>query len=625
VSEISLRHSPHLQFDNRVVVCYTFLNTHTGEEMTHFTTKESFDSTRSPEWLKVSSEITGMVNAWSGRGDLIASAGPFMSPQAPACFNPNSAEVEVNTSAVFGAGATPSMVDGISDRSMQFEFPEGTGAIYHEALHARYSRWSIPDANKALKPQEFDAIMTLEESRIEARGVSDNPKNKVFLRASALSLVVSDMTSTAESLSSVSQAGRLAGLLMSRVDAGVLDADDIIAVAPVIERILGEEVITKLRGVWSEFQSHTYDANALPLYDLAREWVRILNEKAKEVGEETPEERQQAFAEMMSALAEDAEATAIQAMGEASDQQQSEEWAEIASSSAKSAQEQREHRAEADKVFRKKEVKEDGEAETSRSRSRLSESRPPSSKERASAVKVAQLLEKAKYRERSETVIKSIIPPGRLRTRALVQNSALKAKGVNQQVEAWRRTARKHTEDPTLTIGVMVDISGSMSMAMQPMAVTAWVLSEAGRRVQANSAMVYYGSDVFPTLKKGQHLTEVKVFTAPDNTEKFDRAFKALNGELSLLNGSGARLLVIASDGQYVEPEREKARQWVKSCTDNGVAVVWLEYDGYQNHVKQLLRNDKVEIVSVSKDVTASAEVIGKASARALERITAGI
>ena len=84
---------------------------------------------------------------------------------------------------------------------------------------------------------------------------------------------------------------------------------------------------------------------------------------------------------------------------------------------------------------------------------------------------------------------------------------------------------------------------------MQPMASVAWILSEATRRVQGRAAMVYYGNNVFPTLKPGQHLDRVKVYSAPDMTEKFDKAFKALNGGLNLLNGSGALLLVVVSDG----------------------------------------------------------------------------
>jgi hypothetical protein len=115
-----------------------------------------------------------------------------------------------------------------------------------------------------------------------------------------------------------------------------------------------------------------------------------------------------------------------------------------------------------------------------------------------------------------------------------------------------------------------------MSSAMHPMASTAWIMSEAVRRVQGRCAMVYYGSDVFPTLKAGQRLKEVSVYSAPDGTEQFDRAFRSLDGSLNLLNGTGARLLVVVSDGHYTPEETEMAKRWLKACTRNGVAVLWL-------------------------------------------------
>jgi hypothetical protein len=104
-------------------------------------------------------------------------------------------------------------------------------------------------------------------------------------------------------------------------------------------------------------------------------------------------------------------------------------------------------------------------------------------------------------------------------------------------------------------------------------------MSEAVRRVQGKSAMVYYGNEVFPTLKPGQHLSEVKVWSALDGTEKFDEAFRALDGALNLLNGSGARLLVVTSDGAYTADQSDKARKWVKRCQEAGVAVLWLPFD----------------------------------------------
>jgi hypothetical protein len=232
------------------------------------------------------------------------------------------------------------------------------------------------------------------------------------------------------------------------------------------------------------------------------------------------------------------------------------------------------------------------------------------------------MLEKAKYRDRSETEISSIVPPGRLRMRSAVQASALKSKGLQSHAEPWRRTVRKHVDDPTLTIGVMVDISGSMGAAMQPMAVTAWVLSEATRRVQGKAAMVYFGNSVFPTLKPGQHLDRVTVYSAPDMTEKFDRAFKALNGGLNLLGGSGARMLVVVSDGEYPEAEKQAARRWVGECGRAGVGVLWITMNGRGMYAKTIIAGTPAVTVDVTgpAPVTAANE-IGSAAVKALAAV----
>jgi len=114
---------------------------------------------------------------------------------------------------------------------------------------------------------------------------------------------------------------------------------------------------------------------------------------------------------------------------------------------------------------------------------------------------------------------------------------------------------------------------------MEPMATTAYVMSAAAQRIQAKTAMVYYGNDVFPTLRVGERITEVKTYSAPDGTEKFDKAFQAIDGTLDLLYGQGARLLVVVSDGHYTAPEGKAAQRWMRRCAEEGVAVVWLPFD----------------------------------------------
>jgi hypothetical protein len=169
----------------------------------------------------------------------------------------------------------------------------------------------------------------------------------------------------------------------------------------------------------------------------------------------------------------------------------------------------------------------------------------------------------------------------------------------------------------------MVDISGSMSSAMEPMAVTAWVMSEAVRRVQGRAAMVYYGTGVFPTLKPGQHLSEVTVYSAPDGTERFEKAFKALDGSLNLLNGVGARLLVIVSDLCYTHEETKNARRWLDECERLGVGVMVVSPLA-SDDARRLLNSSSTKSVQLVEKITSAADVatqIGSAAARALESV----
>lgn len=577
------------------------------------------------EWLAVGSQIGDLANQWALRNDIVAYVGPGAGGPAPACFSPMLAEIEVNVNAAFGKGVDPERLatEDLRNRSVQFDYPKAVGAIYHEALHARFSRWSLVEAMSDLTSEEYQAINLLEESRIEAAGVEAMPGNRSFLRACALEIVVADAGDDLDKLTSTAAAAHLAALTLARVDAGVLQRSDVEAIADVLEVFLGEELLTKLRSIWNRFQMHDNHYVASPnLYDLAREWVETVKDAQKERGEKTQEEQdaetKKLIEEMMDALSEAADAAAIGSAGELADQQTAEEWAEIVGTKSMASKEKAANKKTADDVFSKGTGPMPGQS----TGSRLMEKRQPTTPERAAAVKVAQMLEKAKYRERSLTEINSVIPPGRLRTRAVVQGAALKAKGVMNDTEPWRRNVRRHTDDPTLTIGVMVDISGSMSAAMEPMAVTAWVMSEAAKRVQARAAMVYYGQDVFPTLKPGQHLDQVHVYTAPDGTEKFNKAFKALDGGLNLLNGSGARLLVVVSDGCYTPDEIEHAERWVKRCQAEGVAVLWLPFDR-SSYAKRITRGTDAVVLEGTLDPAAAAIEIGQAAARALEKTTA--
>ena len=586
------------------------------------------------EWLPTGARIGELVNTWAGRSDIVAYVGPGAGGPTPACFNPICAEVEINIDAAFGKGITPEMIGDLTNRDNLFEWPRASGAIFHEALHARYSRYSLEAAQKELSKYEFQAFMSLEESRIEKHGVDNFPANRVFLRACALEIVLHDIQEQTEQHLShgVRSIAGLAALTCARVDAGSLDTEDIEEIKAIVIEHLGQDVYDSIRQIWIKFQSHDNHTDPKYLYELAREWEKILSQLAKETGEQ-PEVGMPAdkgililidavMEDLKEAIEEAASNVAIATGDEVQEQEQKEDWQKVVDLRSKAARQQRDHEQVAHDVFSKSTT----EINSTGSGSLLKETRSPTPAERSAAVKIAQLLEKAKYRERDETEIQSILPPGRLRTRAVVQQAAYKAQGSMMNAEPWRRTVRKHTDDPTLKVGVMVDISGSMSAAMEPMAATAWAMSEAARRVQGRCAMVYYGSGVFPTLKPGQHLDQVNVYTAPDATEKFDKAFKSLDGSLGLLQSTGARLLVVVSDGVYTETELDNAKHWVRECERNGVAVLWLSYEneGYNPHrgyLEKITEGTATVVLNNLKDPAAAALQIGQSAAKALEKI----
>ena len=587
--------------------------------MAHLKMGETKAQATPVEWLKIGRDIGYMANKWSLRDDLVAYVGPGAGGPAPACYSPTQAEVEVNVDVAFAKGITPDEIGDITLRKTQYEFPKATGAIMHEAFHARFSQWSMPKAYEELEKDEYNALVLLEESRIEYQGLKSMATARPFLRACAMEIVIGDTKEGMENETQTQSLTNLVGLVFARIDAGVLEEHEVFTITEMIVNQLGEKVVEQLRTIARSAQLHENHKDATELYPLAKEWARIVRETAKERGDEQkpesgkgiPSEIMEAIMEALSEASEEVMANNFSDLG---DQEQIEDMREEVKAKSSDAKEQNENREVANQVFSK--ASGPGQSKTN---SRLVEQRQPTSAELSASVRIGQWLEKAKYRERDEHEIASIVPPGRLRSKAILQNVALKSRGVNQRVEPFRRTVRKHTDDPTLNVGIMVDISGSMGSAMKPMATTAWVMSSAVNRIQGNCAMVYYGNDVFPTLKIGQKLSEVNVYSASDGTEKFSKAFQALDGALNLLHGNGARLLVVVSDGEYSGDEVPKSKEIVAKCKEAGVAILWLPFDSGRG--ARDIGGDYAEIVLGINQPEEASEIIGRSAERVMTRI----
>lgn len=605
--------------------------------MAHYKIGKSRLATRTgatpPEWYSTCSSIGECVNTWSGRNDLVVYGGEDTAQgQASAAFYGDIAEIELNLGKLFGEFTKPEQIGSFLSKDTHYEFPTATGAIYHEALHARYTTWDLDELQERVKSQAVaQAFMGLEESRIEALGAKLIPGNKVFLRSSGLELALEDLSEDyLNSMGDSWQVAQLSLLSLARFDCGVLRAEDVREIHAQVLAVLGEKLYQDLREIWLEFQTIVAPRELDKGIELAEKWVELLREADPEgepegepqfgVGERGDEESEgeskaSSGGSLREMLEDSATTTQFDSQTEAEGQQTKENWSEEAKQRAEEAKNQNQRKAVAKQIFDK------SHDETgSGSRSRISERRAPTGAERASAVQIAKSLEKAKYRERSAHTRKTQVPQGRLITRNAIQNKAMEARGLRGELPAWKSKSRKHTDDPTLRLGIMVDISGSMSPAMEAMATTAWVLSEAGRRIQAKTAMVYFGSGVFPTLRVGQKLDQVSIYSAPDGTEKFGEAWEALDGELGLTYGDGVRMLVVVSDGQYTPRETDRLGTALAECKQNGVAVVFVTPEMCYSGVARDAIRKSAWGVHLDLSVERIAEAIGKSATEALAK-----
>jgi hypothetical protein len=610
---------------------------------------------RTPKaWLRFGGQVADLTNEWAKREDVIAFVGEGAGMGAPACYIPAVAEMEVDTALCFGDGYDPKFLEDFSLRRVQLDHPVVSGAVLHEAMHARHTRWDLEGCAAKVKDEfEHQLVMAFEETRIEARGVQHFPGNRSFLRACAMKLVLAEFKETEtvtdengkEVERPVDWAARghralseLALLSLARVDAGVLDQRDVEKIDRVITGIYGEGLMGKLRGVWLRGQ-RAGDFKWEPLHKLAKEWIKLLEDAGHDTsqGAEVPDEVMEALQALLGSAAGGGEGDGEEGEGEgpglleqAADAAETRAGDEAAD---QAASERAEERAK-EKQARAKEAKgnQDQAAQTfgrgtgpgpSGSFSQLAERRPPTSDERRAAVRLARDLDRAKYTDRISTKTAAAVPPGRLRTRAAMAADEQRSRGAMVTAAPWRSTKHRYVDDPTLKIGMMTDISGSMRRVMLPQGAANWIVSEAARRIQGKVASVYFGNDAWAALRPGQHLEQVEIYTASDGTEKFDKGFRALDGQMGLLDGTGARLLVVVSDLYHMPAEIEAERRWFRRCAESGVAVVVaIPEEGVRDGVENIVGKNGQVIRPDWRDPSSFAREVGEAAVRELSRLS---
>ena len=189
-------------------------------------------------------------------------------------------------------------------------------------------------------------------------------------------------------------------------------------------------------------------------------------------------------------------------------------------------------------------------------------SRKPTAKERAAMVHLSKSLDRAYVPGTNVAKVAKVAPPGRLNTRSLV--SARQQRTAGMRVTATPFTERRvtHTPKAAIKIAFAGDVSGSMGSLSKPLAITRWMVSEAGYQCHAKVGAVLFGSRVYAIQRPGKRVMDVESWSAVDSTEVPSTAWAFLDQEMQFLKDkNSARFMVWFTDFEFVD-EREADAFW---------------------------------------------------------------
>ena len=595
----------------------------------------------------VAAQVGTLVNGRASRTDITAVVAATAGHGAPACFIPALAEIHLNTETIdIGAHDKVDFTDAL----WGLTHAPAVGALCHEASHAEHSLFDPAElmTEYGATRKMVDVITTLEEPRVEGLARSKRPSDRTFLRGCAMDIVARDFT-ISDSRYGASVA---AGLLLARVDAGILTKAEVKDFRDKIEGVLGTDVLAALEPLWVRFLA--LDDDDYPgMVDVAREWLEAL-------GEDPEDTEDMAGASMIvvmmpgdpgdgepgggkgegegegSGESDDGESKGGEGEGEGEGSGFGEAiMGKVREVDTKIDGETTEKRGDE----RDKRKRDEKEADAARGKeaerphreafhaggldgyspdgfAHMTSKRPPTADERRAAKSLASTLERIDFRDKAVAKVTSAVPPGRLRGSAAVQDAALRSMGRDSEAAPWAAKKRVKVDSTPLTIGFAVDISGSMSSAMQPLASTQWVVSTAGAHIDAKVASVHFGNRVHGVTPAGVRERDVRVFYPGDGTEAWKAAALALDKELNLLDGRGARLLIVASDGHFVNPrDAHYAETFMPLAKRKGVAVIFLNFTG---HAKSY---GAKSVDCRGKSPVEVAALVGKAAIKEMQRV----
>ncbi|MBB2749176.1 UNVERIFIED_ORG: hypothetical protein FHR35_009089 [Microbispora rosea subsp. rosea] len=585
-----------------------------------------------------------IMEAVTGRPEVLARMvwdQPEETP--PGWFEPDNAQITINGDRVVTDGTHPNDVDPTTALG-RLEQPVLIGVCAHEGGHAR-AGWDLRELAARTSPRVRSVVTYLLEPWVEAQQLRHRPVDQRWLRTAAKHILQFPPPGGEQSEEEQRARALAAALLvLARVDAGVLLPDDTRQVEALVTEALGADVLDSLRTLWRQAlaaEDGDYetlidagtqititmgwdddrDVPDLPVLACHGGHAAAPGSPGATSGAPTtsdpadgaadppaPDPLANAIDQLTTAVAEDAAADVEAELAEnrVSASPDRQVLAERANEAA-----EREAAAQAAHTF-------DGGPST-KPTGPIHGFRHPTQAERSAVNTLATHLRRARHRDHRVAMVVSNVPPGRLRMREVMQADAQRRLGLAVTAQPFVRRQRTRVTEPALIMGFAADVSGSMSSTAKALAVSAWVCAQAVRQVEGTAAAIAWGDKLTPLIWPGIPPDQVPLLSADEGTVVLPGAIRALDGALGLSSGTGARLLVIASDGELAGKDAAGnnpaaiAQGLIDRLIQRGCAVLWLCLDGEPRVMRGAVEVD-------AHDPASAANAIGQAAVEALRR-----
>ncbi|GIG69329.1 hypothetical protein [Phytomonospora endophytica] len=499
-------------------------------------------------WLRVSADLAVLVRVFCDRSDLVVIAAPGASPDAPGCYKPGCASIELDSDICF-PGIDPAGINATDPLDLP-RYAAGIGVLVHEAAHARHSRWR---EDHTWPRQVRDAALLLEELRIEAAQLRRRGIDRDWLRASTKTIIAPNLTITDPKTLTPTDAATAAALLLGRVDAEVLTPIEVAAARTALSRALTATLLGKLERIWRA-AILTGDNDAARTRRLAHQWCTLLDDdKVSGPGSRTKRKTTARRRGITAAMN-----TAAQIAADPFTTQQT--ITPLAGGTSPGTS-----------VF---------------ARHHGLPTRAASSGEHRAARRLAQTLQDAAVTERITTTVTSRVPPGRLRMRAVLTGRAQEAAGAPVTAEPWRATRRKRPPAPRPTVGIALDVSISMGRVTDAACAAAWICAHAAAHAHGAAAAVTFGAAATALVAPGRPPERIPQPPAENSTDHLDIAIDALDEALGLSHhGHDARILVLVTDGRLARRQAAPVLQRLTGLAASGCALVQITPEGPHVHL----------------------------------------